>query len=227
MMASIPSRVTSSSGYSVIRARHALSSRSSFSALPAVTLTNPEHARWYILHGFSPFASRVDLELILGSVKPLKVDPLVDEKLYPVGKYGLYLPPATAVTFRETLREKYGKRLFLTDRYLVKPWQRSSYFDISNNTVRCSGMLRDLTIDALAAPFEKFDVRKDGFVRFGTLIQELTAKRKRPWNVNPKLASTFLIQFESAMEAERATLELDGTLIDRDMNKISMFWYHG
>lgn len=226
MASSIPSRVTSSSGYSIVRSRHALSLRSSFSALPAVKLTNPEHSRWYVLHGFSPFVSRVDLELVLGSVKPSKVDPLLDEKLYPLGKYGLLLPPPTAASLREALREKYGKRFFLTESHLVKPWQRCSFYGISNATVRCSGMMRDLTIEALAAPFEKFDLRKDGFVRFGDLMQELTSKRQKPWIPHPKLSSTFLIQFESAMEAERAALELDGTLIDHEKNKISMFWYH-
>jgi hypothetical protein len=95
---------------------------------------------WCSISGFSPFAHRSDLQIVLNDSQPIAIDPLLDRHLYPNGRYLLqFKSPEEVQSLKRHVMEKYSKKYFVSTEDMVKQVKASSY-GISSKTVRISGI---------------------------------------------------------------------------------------
>lgn len=155
-----------------------------------------------IVSGFSRFACRQDLLNVLGPIKPISIDPMLDKSHYFVGKYHLTLPMSQNLeVLRKHLDDNWkqtGDGLAITKysatMYMFDPMQSvlSSALHITQNTIKVKMMRKGITIDELYLIFENYDLR----IPRGKAIEWI-----------PQSDANYLVHFATPEEAERAIVE--------------------
>lgn len=171
-----------------------------------------------IISGFSRFASRTDLELCLGDIKPLIVDPLLDVNLYPTGKWALQLSPADFHQLRTRIknREMRDLKLLSIDNANNPELDRTARkFQISNRTVRFTRVHKDCGPNEINFFLQDFDLEKSNNAII--LISKDHA-------TSAKIFSHYLVNFATPEEAERAVFEKCFATFEG--YPVQMFWYH-
>ena len=126
-----------------------------------------EKAQWCILSGFTRFASRQDLNLVLGDVKPLNIDPVLDANIFSTGRYALKFGSTQEVLLlgnhiKGTFPGRY--ELKSATQKEVSVLTRASQYSISDCTIRLRYVQPKVTIQDLACLFEDFLVQPEGII---------------------------------------------------------------
>lgn len=178
--------------------------------------TGDQHPKmWYIIRGFSRFASRFDLELVLGEHKPDQVEPLlVSELLLPTGKYGILMTdPEKAESLRRYLNKKFSNQKYtlspepypLSDSKMVLAINKG----ITRSTVRLSSIDKRMNPAGLLNWLDGFTLRKENPV-------ELFLRKKD--------RELYLIHCTSPEEAQRLVASrMNALLCSRYLN---LLHYH-
>jgi hypothetical protein len=185
---------------------------------PDYRLLPPNH---YILEGFTPYASRADLQLALGPAKPLEVIPLLDRTLGFSGKYELVLEAKEVSLLREGMKRYNGSLRLHDNHYPVEPFIAPKEFEIDRNTLRTRNFPADHRLYELEYFFEDFSLLPQGIVQVHTHSNYRSHRPIIPY----KIAHQYLVYFSSAEEAERAMIELDGRGM-KDLPHLHLLWYH-
>jgi|Transcript_26805 hypothetical protein len=172
--------------------------------------------KWVVISGFSRFASRTDLEICLGDVKPHSVDPLLDANLFPNGKWAFQLGEGD--TFHK-LRNHLNNTPENKDIKVVQAdsatmlGERAFDNNISNRTVRFRNVHRDIGPDEIAFFLQDFDLEKSAHAIRSIINQK-----------DPNGRSHYLVNFATSEEAERVVFEKSFAMFEGI--PVQMFWYH-
>ncbi len=158
-----------------------------------------------LISGFSRFCNREDLNDVLGGIVPLKIEAVLDPTHYPSGKYQLLLKDKeTYEALRMSVNENHLNRFSV----LLAPEElklSDSKINVTSRSVRCKDLSKTLDVNNIAMIFENYGVSVNGVTRL------------------PNEISTFLINFESPEEAERAVIEKSQYLVMG--RRLQLFWY--
>jgi hypothetical protein len=164
---------------------------------------------WVYLSGFSKFASRRDLQLLLREHKPTAIDPVVSPIHYFSGVYALrFNTPAEQHAFQVYIDEMKSKgSAFRVHPTNVPSYHRMSSLRMGGNTLRVDPCYQTISPDHLVTLFEDYgiankDIKKIGF--------------------NNKF-SHFLIQFKTPEDAQRAYVEHDKKFFLQDIMKMIIY----
>ena len=196
------------------------SSSSSYRALSSAgetstsqTEVKPLKTEWYGIGGFTRFASRRDLEMCLGDIKPLRVDPILDVNMCSSGKWAVLLPITNFNTVKTII---FGKNPKATCAPLTKDdfnaLRLASKFGITDRTVRFKNVPSEVGIDEL-----RFFLQDYSLVDGPLAITPVQFERRQPFN-------QFLINFTTSEDAERVVLEKCFTLLEGA--PVQMLWYN-
>jgi hypothetical protein len=168
---------------------------------------------WFTIGGFSRFASRRDLEICLGAVKPLKIDPILDSSCYATGKWAVLIPNMNNIQLRNTMAIKNNK---VTCAVLGKDefnlLKLASKNGITDCTVRFKNVQCDVDVDELRYFLQDFEL-------------DSGSDAVTPFLFDKKVSTNqYLVNFASPEEAERAVLEKCFTAMDGI--PIQMHWYN-
>ncbi|RYH22501.1 hypothetical protein EON65_19145 [archaeon] len=172
----------------------------------------------YVLSGFTPFASRADLKLALGQVNPSEIHPLLDRKLFFVGKYEIVIKPDEIAMLKENVK-KYNGSLSLHTTIYSDQIFNATQLNITSQCIRVVNFTH-LAVHDVEYFFEDFHLVEPGIQR----IRQIPFVRQNFSKVDQKAASQFLIRFSDEFEAERAMMELDGKGI-KDCPSVRLLWY--
>jgi len=147
-----------------------------------------EPSRWVCIGGFMRFAARRDLELVLGDLKPLQVDALLDFHHNPTGRWAVLMPDSvTAEKLRTHLAERSSRRLtvqtFTTHEFKQLPL--ASKYGISSSCVRVKNLRLDTRFENVEFFFQDFALAGKRITRFS------------------KDGSSYMVHFATPAEAER------------------------
>lgn len=171
-------------------------------------------AEWYSIGGFSRFASRKDLEMVLGDLQPLKVDPILDSQLYASGRWAVLLQVPNPHVLRGLLAKNNPKATcsMLNKEDFVKLRMASSC-GITNCSVRFRNIPCEVGIEELRYFLQEFKL-EEGPNDILPFHQEKSAKA----------FNHFIVKFANPDEAERVVLEKCFTMIEG--TPVQMFWYN-
>ena len=175
--------------------------------------SRPVKADWYIVGGFTRFASRRDLEMSLGNLQPLKVDPILDVNCYTTGKWAVLLPSINVVALRTSITHRNPKAIInLITKEDFSHLKLASKSGISDCTVRFKNVPPELGIDELRFFLQDYNLEEGPHA-----IIPFQMDKKQP-------NQHFLINFASPEDAERVVLEKCFTLLEG--NPVQMMWYN-
>jgi hypothetical protein len=191
-----------------------------FNSCRLASSSTDNSSKWYSVNGFSKFASRKDLELCLGDVQPISVDPILDPNLYPTGRWAILLPNDIVNVVKSQIYERMGKRV-----YCLGPFRNSqkeqlrtaSRYGITNRTVRFRNVHRSIGPDEL-----RFFLRDYGVASGNEAIQKIPTF----WSTAQKTPqfSHYLVHFQNSEEAERLVIEK--CFANLEGQPIQMLWYN-
>lgn len=185
---------------------------------PAEGSAKQDELQWYMLSGFSGFASRKDLLNVLGNISQVEIDPLLDPNLYPSGRYALHMSPAIAAELTARLTKSFHGKYSLEIGKKLKNWHRASTFGISAKSIRSRMLPPKITKSKLTYIFDKYNLQQSKPL---VQIQELTK------NCANNEKTQFILHFKTPLDAERAIIENDGKAFDENQSSTtSFFWYH-
>ena len=181
-------------------------------------VTDPKHtqvkAEWFSVTGLSKWASRRDLDLALGDLEALKVDPILDSNLFASGRWAVQFPMISRSELQQTLAANNPKivvsPLSAED---VKTSRLASRNGITSRTVRFRNVPSDIGVEELRYFLQDYNLEDS----VNAIIPLLSEK-------NNKGQNHFLVNFSSADEAERLVLEKCFTMLEGV--PIQMFWYN-
>lgn len=191
---------------------------------------------WCMITGFSTFGHRLDLQLALGDIKPVDIDPLLDWHYFPSGKYALAFHHKDEITaLKRHLSEKFMKRIQILDNLQeIKEWHRASEVGVSRSTVRLRGMpsYSKVKLSHLYYLFE--DYALDHEVKLHTHMLPSHYKSIDNKHVTKQSAAivpfkgkhqfeNYFIHLKSPEEAERLVAEKGSIFIDG--HEVSMLHY--
>ena len=173
----------------------------------------PLKTEWYGVGGFTRFASRRDLEMCLGDIKPLRVDPILDVNMCSSGKWAVLLPITNCSIVKNIIA---GKNPKATCAPLKKDdfngLRLASKFGISDCTVRFRNVPSEVGIDEL-----RFFLQDYTLIDGPLAITPVQFERRQPFN-------QYLINFTTSEDAERVVLEKCFTLLEGA--PVQMLWYN-
>lgn len=171
-------------------------------------------AEWYSIGGFSRFASRKDLDMVLGDLQPLKVDPILDVQLYACGKWAVLLQVPTPHILRGLLAKNNPRATctMLNKEDFVK-LRIASSCGITNCSVRFRNVPSEVGIEELRYFLQDFKLEQ-GPNDILPFHQERSGKA----------FNHFIVKFANPEEAERVVLEKCYTMIEG--TPVQMFWYN-
>jgi len=168
-----------------------------FSSSPMVQERMQTNLRWISIEGFSQLSCREDLNLFLGNIKCDFIDPWLDEKLFPSGRWLLGLSSKKDM---ELIFEKIDRNnLKYKAKKVVKPVNSTGYhasrFGISQNTVRLRNVATGIGAEELLYHFHDFELK----------INSFGIKNSHSINLWPP--DSVFVHFKSSREAARAVLQ--------------------
>lgn len=171
-------------------------------------------AEWYSIGGFSRFASRKDLDMALGDLQPLKVDPILDMHLYATGKWAVLLQIPNPYILRGLLTTNSPRATctMLNKEDFLK-LKFASSIGITNCSVRFRNIPCEVGIEELRYFLQEFklDEGSDAIMPFHQ-------------DKSGKAFNHFIVKFVSPEEAERVVIEKCFTMIEG--TPVQMFWYN-
>lgn len=181
-------------------------------------VTDPKHTQvkseWFSVTGLSKWASRRDLDLALGDMEALKVDPILDTNLFASGRWAVQFPMISRIELQQTLAANNPKIVvFPLSAEDVKTSRLASRNGITNRTVRFRNVPSDIGVEELRYFLQDYNL-EDSVNAIVPLLSER----------NNKGQNHFLVNFSSADEAERLVLEKCFTMLEGV--PIQMFWYN-
>lgn len=161
--------------------------------------------KWYSINGFSKFSSRKDVELCLVDATPLSIDPILDNNMYPTGKWAVLLPSDGSVDrLEQHIKERMNSRVYLNalrDNQ-IDDLRTASKYGITNRCVRLRNVHREVNIDVLRYFLRDYTLSSESnAIEMLPLTSRLTKNKAIPQFCH------FMIRFESASEAERMVQE--------------------
>lgn len=171
-------------------------------------------ADWFVIGGFTRFASRRDLEMIMGTQRILKVDPILDANCCSTGKWAVLLPAIHITALRTNIIPRNSKvtatPLSKDDFNHLKLASRSG---ITECTVRFKNVPNEIGIDELRFFLQEYNL-------------EDSPNAILPFQMDHKKQSSqqFLVNFASPEDAERVVLEKCFTLLEG--TPVQMMWYN-
>lgn len=165
---------------------------------------------WSYVIGIPRYASRKDLEMLLGTFKPTKIEPMLTINHVFSGAYGFkFATPEEHVEFRKTMSsnelnkaKSLSLKVYDDSWYDSKKLLHASAAVVSNRTVRCQVGNQQVTIEHLVSFFEEYDLKHEHIKKFGGTIN----------GAKPH----YLLNFRSPEEAERAAIEKNNKPFNRD-----------
>jgi hypothetical protein len=186
-----------------------------------VQITSKRKFSTALLKGFSRYSARSDVESAFAPFTVKNIDPILDEKFYPTGKF--IVECATVYDIKKMnsrLAARFGSlyNLYL-DYEIPTPFQKASKLNITPCSIKISLFQKFNTQLDCAALFEDFDIVSS---------EKLKSVELQPTaDTNTIEASKFfhdyIVNFSSPEEAERAVSEYNG--INVNGCRASMFWY--
>jgi len=185
---------------------------------PAASTTNTPHNNttnqhdgkqlWCVISGFSRSVHRIDLENVLGDIRPLRIEPLLDPRYYPSGLYALQLQPKQYEQLNKHLLLSYKHKFKLTtDANEWKKYHRASELKIDSKTVRVRGYRHQILPQRLFYLYNNFNLRRREPVRI--------MKREEQY--------VCLLHFLTTEDAERFVAEKGVDTVDE--REVGMFHY--
>jgi hypothetical protein len=164
---------------------------------------------WVYLSGFSKFASRRDLQLLLREHKPAAIDPVVSPVHYFSGVYGLkFNTPAEQHAFQAYIDEmKLKGSAFRVHPSNIPQYSRMSTVHMGPNTVRVDPCFQTVSPDHLVTLFEDYGVANKDIKKVGFMNK----------------FSHFLINFKTVEDAQRAFVEHDKKFFLQDIMKLIIY----
>mmetsp|Transcript_7984 Transcript_7984/g.11254 ORF Transcript_7984/g.11254 Transcript_7984/m.11254 type:complete len:204 (+) Transcript_7984:14-625(+) len=159
---------------------------------------NSENLFW-IIHGFSQLASKVDLEFVLGDIRPQQIECLMNSNLYPVGSFAVKFSQDISFTeLKKSISQRHKEKYFLEpNRTSIEKLQKkqskfllASHYRISTKTIRCSNVPDHIGMEEMRLHFEEYDLHYKNIV--------LVPYQQR---------TQYFLHFESEEEAVRAAIE--------------------
>ena len=175
----------------------------------------PIRAEWFGIGGFTRFASRRDLEIALGELKPLRADPILDINFNSTGRWAVLLPVTNVSLVKNALA---SQNLKATCAMLNKDdhnnLKLASRCGISDCTVRLRNVPAEVGIEELRFFLQDYNL-EDGPNAITPLQGE--KERRQPFH-------QYFVNFASAEDAERAVLEKSFALLEG--SPVQMTWYN-
>lgn len=176
---------------------------------PAADAVKEDRASWYILSGFSRAVHRLDLDSVLGDVRPLKVEPLLDSKFFTSGHYALQLRSDQHDSLKAQLLENYKHKFKLQkDGNEYRNYYRYSEFKIDSRTVRIRGYRNNIPPKQLYYLYNNFNLRRREPVRVIKVGEQILC----------------FLHFLTPQDAERFAAEKGHDKIDD--REVAAFHYH-
>lgn len=175
----------------------------------------PLRAEWFGIGGFTRFASRRDLEIALGDLKPLKADPILDTDFNTTGRWAVLLPVTNVSIVKNALA---AQNLKATCAMLSKDGHNNlklaSRCGISDHTVRLKNVPAEVGIEELRFFLQDYNL-DDGPNAITPLQGE--RERRQPFH-------QYFVNFATAEDAERVVLEKCYSILEGA--PIQMIWYN-
>jgi hypothetical protein len=172
-------------------------------------------ASWVYLSGFSKFASRRDLLVTLGEFQPVKIDPCVNKYHQFTGVYALDFGTAEkAAEFTKHMNEQQkragGEVTVTQESWVRRTLTAASKHNVGHNTLRVELRSQQrVFLESVLSLFENYGVTFQD-------VQQVNIEREY---------SHFMVQFPSAMDAQRACAEFHNTLLGRDLVHIETYQF--
>ena len=162
---------------------------------------------WYLVSGFTRWASRKDIEQFTTDMNPITLDPVLDNQLLPKGGWVLELDDKVKYeSLKVSLKDFCSPRqfnVFLLTTGEMEKLERASKHGISRHTVRIWNVHEELRLESL-----KFLLRDYKITR---------------WGIKNNYPNEYFIELETPEEAERLIQEKWLTnVLGKDMQ---MIWY--
>jgi hypothetical protein len=171
-------------------------------------------AEWYTIGGFSRFASRKDLDMALGDLQPLKVDPILDVQLYASGRWAVLLSVPNLHILRGLLAKTNPKATCtVLHKDEFAKLKMASACGITNCSVRFRNVPSEVGVEELRYFLQEFKL-EEGPNDIMPFHQERSGKA----------FNHFIVKFANPEEAERVVLEKCYTMIEG--TPVQMFWYN-
>jgi hypothetical protein len=171
-------------------------------------------SEWFSISGFSKWASRKDLDLALGDLESLKVDPILDSQLFSSGKWAVLFPGISRSEVQKIVSSNNPKVIAvpLTGEELNN-CRLASRNGITNCTVRFRNVPTDIGVEELRYFLQDYNLEES----VNAVVPLMSEK-------NAKGQNHYLVNFSSPDEAERVVLEKCFTMLEGV--PIQMFWYN-
>ena len=181
-------------------------------------VTDPKQTQvkseWFSITGFSKWASRKDLDLALGDLESLKVDPILDSHLFATGKWAVLFPAINRTVIQHALAANNPKVIATSlSGEEMNNSRLASRNGITNRTVRFRNVPSEIGVEELRYFLQDYNL-EDSVNAIVPLMSERNSKGQ----------NHYLVNFSSADEAERVVLEKCFTMLEGI--PIQMFWYN-